>query len=262
MSMSRRPVSYAEIQDAAFSGGADLVGVVSTEELLQAGTLAQKGLFKKARSAVILAAAHARGALDGTRSVHAKQFDTLFTYRQVERASHHLVRLLEGAGHQSLAVPAFIPLDMSASKQGMVGDLDLRSAGIEAGIGFRGRNGLLVTERFGPRVRLGAVLTVAELSPTGRIDATCPEGCRLCIDACPPGALTGSSIDKRSCGRVLFAYGLRRVIKLGRQLVQADPDGRLDLMKGFAVRELWQNFMSGNYYYCWACQSNCPLGRL
>ncbi len=24
--------------------------------------------------------------------------------------------------------------------------------------------------------------------------------------------------------------------------------------------DLWQNFMSGNYYYCFACQAVCPVG--
>jgi epoxyqueuosine reductase QueG len=24
---------------------------------------------------------------------------------------------------------------------------------------------------------------------------------------------------------------------------------------------LWQNFMTGNYYYCFACQAACPLGK-
>jgi len=25
--------------------------------------------------------------------------------------------------------------------------------------------------------------------------------------------------------------------------------------------ELWQNFMTGNDYYCFACQAACPAGR-
>lgn len=26
---------------------------------------------------------------------------------------------------------------------------------------------------------------------------------------------------------------------------------------GYGLREIWQNFMTGNYYYCFRCQTCC-----
>ena len=62
-----------------------------------------------------------------------------------------------------------------------------------AGLGWRGINGLVITPRFGPRVRLAAVFTEIENFPVyeGREHAWvldfC-ESCRRCIRDCPPGA--------------------------------------------------------------------------
>ena len=27
----------------------------------------------------------------------------------------------------------------------------------------------------------------------------------------------------------------------------------------YRTRELWQALETGNYYYCWTCQSSCPV---
>lgn len=63
---------------------------------------------------------------------------------------------------------------------------------IKAGLGEYGRLGLLITRRFGPRVRLGKIFTnlpLAHDAPTGfGVKAFC-EDCRACVDACPVKAI-------------------------------------------------------------------------
>jgi reductive dehalogenase len=63
---------------------------------------------------------------------------------------------------------------------------------VDAGLGELGRNGLLITERFGPRVRIGKVFTDMPLLHDRPVDlgvqAFC-EVCRKCAEACPSGAL-------------------------------------------------------------------------
>ena len=57
-----------------------------------------------------------------------------------------------------------------------------------AGVGFYGKNTMLITRRHGSWVVLGTLVTDVELEPTAPLDLDCGD-CRLCIDACPTGAL-------------------------------------------------------------------------
>ena len=60
-----------------------------------------------------------------------------------------------------------------------------------AGLGCIGRSNLLVTPRFGPRVRLRALTLSEPLAPTGPIDFDPCAGCAApCIRYCPQNAFT------------------------------------------------------------------------
>ena len=63
-----------------------------------------------------------------------------------------------------------------------------REAAARSGVGFYGKNTMLITRRHGSWVVLGTLVTDVELEPTPPLDLDCGE-CRLCIDACPTGAL-------------------------------------------------------------------------
>jgi epoxyqueuosine reductase len=63
-----------------------------------------------------------------------------------------------------------------------------REAAARAGVGFYGKNTLLITRRHGSWVVLGTLVTEAELEATAPLGTDCGE-CRLCIDACPTDAL-------------------------------------------------------------------------
>jgi epoxyqueuosine reductase len=63
-----------------------------------------------------------------------------------------------------------------------------REAAARSGVGFYGKNTLLITRRHGSWVVLGTLVTDVELESTPRLDLDCGS-CRLCIDACPTGAL-------------------------------------------------------------------------
>ncbi|MBN2046191.1 MAG: reductive dehalogenase [Anaerolineales bacterium] len=64
---------------------------------------------------------------------------------------------------------------------------------IQAGLGELGRNNVLITEEFGPRVRLGKVFTNLELVPDKPKSFGATEFCKVCFkcaDACPVDALS------------------------------------------------------------------------
>jgi epoxyqueuosine reductase len=74
-----------------------------------------------------------------------------------------------------------------------------REAAARSGVGFYGKNTLLITRRHGSWVVLGTLVTDVELEPTSPLDLDCGE-CRLCIEACPTGALDEpGTLDSTRC---------------------------------------------------------------
>ena len=71
-------------------------------------------------------------------------------------------------------------------------------AAVQAGLGTRGRNGLLLTEKYGSWVFIGEIITTMSLPPTDRQLQLC-DGCDLCIRACPTGALTQDGFHAELC---------------------------------------------------------------
>jgi epoxyqueuosine reductase len=74
-----------------------------------------------------------------------------------------------------------------------------REGAARAGVGFYGKNTMLITRRHGSWVVLGALVTDVEVEPSPPLELDCGE-CRLCIDACPTGALDEPGVlDSTRC---------------------------------------------------------------
>jgi epoxyqueuosine reductase len=74
-----------------------------------------------------------------------------------------------------------------------------REAAARSGVGFYGKNTMLITRRHGSWVVLGTLVTAAELETTPALTTDCGS-CRLCIDACPTGALDEpGTLDATRC---------------------------------------------------------------
>jgi len=74
-----------------------------------------------------------------------------------------------------------------------------REAASRSGVGFYGKNTLLITRRHGSWVVLGTVVTTADIEATAPLDADCGS-CTLCIEACPTGALDEPGVlDSTKC---------------------------------------------------------------
>lgn len=80
------------------------------------------------------------------------------------------------------------------------GLLPHKTVALRAGLGFIGKNNLLVTKRWGCGLMLGRVLTDAPFAVTSAepMEPMCG-GCTVCADSCPTGALLGErwSVDKK-----------------------------------------------------------------
>jgi epoxyqueuosine reductase QueG len=72
-----------------------------------------------------------------------------------------------------------------------------------AGIGRRGKNGLLFNADYGPRLMLGGIVTTADLPVMAwpqRDEKGCPADCFACQEACPVGAIDKSGkVDRLAC---------------------------------------------------------------
>ena len=62
-----------------------------------------------------------------------------------------------------------------------------------AGLGWIGKSALLITEKYGPAVRLGSVLTDAEFETNEPVDMSRCGDCKRCVECCPAGAIVGSN---------------------------------------------------------------------
>jgi len=111
-----------------------------------------------------------------------------------------------------------------------------REGAARAGVGFYGKNTLLITRRYGSWVVLGTLVTDVELEPTQPLDAGCGS-CTLCIDACPTGALDEPGVlDSTRC------------LSYWTQAPDAIPEG-------------YREHLGSSVYGCDICQDVCPWNR-
>jgi epoxyqueuosine reductase len=111
-----------------------------------------------------------------------------------------------------------------------------REAAARSGVGFYGKNTMLITRRFGSWVVLGTLVTTAELEPTTPLDAGCGS-CTLCIDACPTNALDEPGV-----------LDATRCLSYWTQSSAPAPED---------VREA----LGDRVYGCDICQDVCPWNR-
>jgi epoxyqueuosine reductase len=111
-----------------------------------------------------------------------------------------------------------------------------REAGARSGVGFYGKNTLLITRRHGSWVVLGTLVTTAEIEATPPLDADCGT-CTLCIDACPTDALDEPGVlDSTKC------------LSYWTQSATAIPDD-------------YRPPLGAQVYGCDICQDVCPWNR-
>jgi epoxyqueuosine reductase QueG len=113
------------------------------------------------------------------------------------RLQKRAVRELKVRGFRTLAVPP----DSDRKKDTFVSKLyalfNHKMAATSAGIGWVGKNGLLISPEHGPRLSLATVLTDAPLAPDAPCETSRCGACTLCVDHCPSGAITGAEWSRR-----------------------------------------------------------------
>ncbi len=103
----------------------------------------------------------------------------------------------------------YIPPVSQSSEETLIAPFSFKFAAANAGLGWIGKNDILITEKYGPRVRLSAILIDYNL-PVGKPvkNSKCPPNCNICVSSCPYNALTGHSWDISSHRQELINYKL------------------------------------------------------
>ncbi|MDH4211534.1 MAG: tRNA epoxyqueuosine(34) reductase QueG [candidate division WOR-3 bacterium] len=105
-----------------------------------------------------------------------------------------------------------------------------------SGIGYYGKNSLIINRRFGSLIVLGEIITDIEIHPDPPNRGDCAD-CSICIDTCPTQAIIEPYvIDRRRCIQALTNW--HGVL----------PDD---------IARVWGNRLYG----CTDCQDKCPVNQ-
>ena len=138
------------------------------------------------------------------------------------------------------------------------GGIYLKEAAVDAGLGCIGRNNLLVTPAFGPRVRLRAMTLSAELPPTGPVPfdpcRDCPGYCRK---ACPQHAFDTVIYTPEMTGidRLPGRDGSYFRKNCSMEMQKNEDEAAIGLMP--EVTDHPEKIIK----YCRQCELACPVGR-
>jgi epoxyqueuosine reductase len=190
-----------EVKSWARSLGARDCGIAPVSRFADAPEGFRPGdIFPACRSVVVFARELPLGAILPEHPIPYTHAAYLL-YGELDRLGMELCRRLEASGFHGVPVPADTPyLHWEAPRSHGMGILSLRHAAVRAGLGRMGRNTLVIHPTWGNRVYLGAVLTNAELAGDPVLEGeACPTGCDLCLEACPVGALDGTTVDQARC---------------------------------------------------------------
>ena len=239
----------------------DLVGIARVAEIALAyPPRPAEALLPGAKSAVALAAALLAGGLNCPRGTKGAIKDAQVAYDRIESAGAAVGRFLEGQGHRCYLPPASMPVDVFKHKGTLhyAAEWSHRQAAIAAGLGVKGLNNLLVTPEFGPYVRLGSLLTTADLEPTRRdLPPDLCHQCLQCVRACPVGALDPDPAVQPRLNQP------RCKTNYIRPFLHPTPWQTLkSFFTTYGIGTLGvQVLMEGYHFSCAECQRACPRGK-
>lgn len=178
--------NYERLQNIAFSHSISLFGVASLHDFRYKVTAISSKTLEDLTFVVSMAFRLSDKIINDIKD-HPTQL-YLHHYRQVnyflDRVALVITDSIQKEGYDALPIPASQVVDW----ENQVGHFSHRQAASKAGLGWIGRNNLLISPEFGARTRLVSVLTNFPLSIGKEIDTGCGS-CQQCIKACPAGAI-------------------------------------------------------------------------
>jgi len=205
-------LTASRVKEFALSQGLDLVGIANIERFDGAPErMHPAAILPGARSVVVVARRILRGNWRGIEEGTYWPNYTYFGYHGllnsffIPKGVYETACFIEDHGWEAVpyypGVPEAQPPAEPVRPGAVAPDVHLaiRIAGVAAGLGEIGWSKVFLTRRFGPRVRLAAIITDAELEPDPLPEpgSVC-DRCMACVQGCPdaiPHKLDGKTVS-------------------------------------------------------------------
>lgn len=128
---------------------------------------------------------------------------TLNARRKIEVILKDIEVLLKEEG-----IKYYIPPVAQKSEEDLVAAFSFKYAAVNAGLGWIGKNDVLITEEYGPRVSLSTVLLDYTFENGKKITESRCASCNKCVEICPHKALKGTNWDINTLRDDLIDYHL------------------------------------------------------
>lgn len=180
-----------------------------------------------------------------------------------EDVGRAIVRALERSGVRAVNPPMGFPMETSRwpAKMWVVSH---KPVAVEAGLGMMGIHRNVIHPQFGNFILLGTVLIESEVTEYDRpIDYNPCLSCKLCVAACPVGAISPDGhFDMSAC----YTHNYREFMGGFGDWVEQIADSRSgsDYRKKVSRPEtvsMWQSLSFGANYKAAYCLSVCPAGE-
>jgi ferredoxin len=183
-------------------GGESIVGIANIERFDGAPQrMHPKNIFPDCKSVISIVQPIPRGTYRGiTEGTHWSNY-TYYSYNRLNTlfrpmVTYPLACMIEDHGFEATPVYPGVPERKDLRNKAVPGrpapdiNINVRIAGVACGLGEIGWSKVFIHPKYGPRVRLGTILTDAELEPDPLIEpGTLCKRCMKCVKDCPGGAI-------------------------------------------------------------------------
>jgi ferredoxin-NADP reductase/Fe-S-cluster-containing hydrogenase component 2 len=182
---------------------------------------------------------------------------------EVDEVGRRLVQRLEAAGVRAVSPAMGFPMEMYQFPS-TIWIVSHKLVAVAAGLGHMGIHRNLIHPKFGNFVLLGTVLIGAEATEyDAPIDYNPCLECRLCVTACPVGAIApDGGFNFSAC----FTHNYREFMGGFTDWIEqiADSKNALDYRSRMSEPEtasMWQSLSHGANYKAAYCMAVCPAGE-
>ncbi len=194
------PTLTERVAEVAKTNGADLVGFAGVSRFARASAeLHPFGIFPQTKTVIAIALRQPRGTLKAVEEGcywQSYNCDSYWYLNEVLAPTilRSIVMFLESEGYTS--VPIHNPFRAHVGRKtrdefpdGPDGMVSLRVIAVAAGLGELGLSKIFLSPQFGPRQRIFAVFTDAELEPTPLCTEKICDDCQACVKECEAAAI-------------------------------------------------------------------------